>query len=106
VKRRLVTAAVVVAAIALFTWEWTAAPRVHISASVERKLVLAHGRLYLGKTFEGLPLRTVDPFLYSDCVPGKPHVRPCTSVRVDGGRVTGTDPAQVRRAKKRLRRVP
>ena len=105
VKRRVVTAAVVVAAIALFAWEWAAAPRVHVSEAVERELVSVHGQLYLGKTFEGLPLRTVDPFLYSDCLPGKPHVLPCTSVRVTGGRVTGTDADQVSRARKRLRRV-
>jgi hypothetical protein len=105
VKRRAVTAAVVVAAIALFAWEWAAAPRVHVSASVERDLRTVHGELYLGKTFEGLPLRSVDPFLYSDCVPRRPHVRPCTSLRVAGRTVTGTDAAQVSRAKKRLRRV-
>ena len=105
VKRRVVTAAVVVAAIALFAWEWAAAPRVHVSEAVERELVSVRGQLYLGKTFEGLPLRTVDPFLYSDCLPGKPHVLPCTSVRVTGGRVTGTDADQVSRARKRLRRV-
>ena len=104
-KRRVVTAAVVVAAIALFAWEWAAAPRVHVSEAVERELVSVRGQLYLGKTFEGLPLRTVDPFLYSDCLPGKPHVLPCTSVRVTGGRVTGTDADQVSRARKRLRRV-
>jgi hypothetical protein len=105
VKRRVVTAAVVVAAIALFTWEWAAAPRVEVSKAVERELVSVRGQLYLGKTFEGLPLRTVDPFLYSDCVPGKPHVLPCTSLRVAGGQVTGTDTDQVNRARKHLRRV-
>ncbi len=105
VKRRLVTLAVVAAVIALFTWEWAAAPRVQVSDAVEHQLGSARGKLYLGDTFEGLPLRTVDPFLYSDCLPGKPHVRPCTSVRVADGRVTGTDAAQVRRAKRHLRRV-
>ena len=105
VKRRVVTAAIVVAAIALFTWEWAAAPRVHTSKAVEAQLVSVRGQLYLGKTFEGLPLRRVDPFLYSDCLPGKPHMRPCRSLRVSAGRVTGTDAAQVKRARKRLRRV-
>jgi hypothetical protein len=105
VKRRVVTAGVVVAAIALFTWEWEAAPRVHVSNAVEQELVTARGQLYLGETFEGLPLRRVDPFLYSDCLPGRPHLRPCRSVRVAEGRVTGSDSAQVSRARKRLRRV-
>ena len=104
-KRRVVTAGVVAAAIALFAWEWAAAPRVHASEAVEQELLSVRGQLYLGETFEGLPLRTVDPFLYSDCLPGKPHVLPCTSVRVTGDQVTGTDPDQVSRAKKRLRRV-
>jgi hypothetical protein len=105
VKRRVVTVAVVAAALALFTWEWAAAPRVRTSDAVERELSSVRGRLYLGKTFEGLPLRRVDPFLYSDCLPGKPHARPCRSVLVSRGRVTGTDPAQVSRARKHLRRV-
>jgi len=38
VKRRVVTAGVVVAAIALFAWEWAAAPRVRASESVVRQL--------------------------------------------------------------------
>jgi hypothetical protein len=105
VKRRVVAAAVVLAAVALFTWEWTAAPRVHASKSVERELAGVHGQLYLGTTFEGLPLRRVHPFLYSDCAAGKPHMRPCQSLRVSAGRVTGTDAGQVRRARKRLRPV-
>ena len=104
-KRRVVTAAVVVAAIAPLRLGVGRAPRVHVSEAVERELASVRGQLYLGKTFEGLPLRTVDPFLYSDCLPGKPHVLPCTSVRVAGGRVTGTDADQVSRARKRLRRV-
>ena len=91
--------------LALFTWEWAAAPRVHVSPGVERQLADAKGKLYLGGSFEGLPLRTVDPFLYSDCIPGKPHVVPCHWVRVAGGVVTGVDPRQVRRARSELRRV-
>jgi hypothetical protein len=65
------------------------------------------GELYLGQTFEGLALRTVQPFLYSDCEPGKRRTVPvrCTWVKVVDGRVTGADPKQVRRAKEALRRV-
>ena len=99
------TTGIVAAVLALFTWEWTAAPRVHTSPEVERQLGRVKGKLYLGRSFEGLPLRTVDPFLYSDCIPGKPHVVPCHSVRVADGRVTGTDPLQVKRARSELRRV-
>ena len=104
-RRALVTTGILVAVLALFTWEWAAAPRVHVSPTVERQLETAKGRLYLGGSFEGLPLRTVDPFLYSDCIPGKPHVMPCHWVRVADGRVTGVDPRQVRRARSELRRV-
>jgi hypothetical protein len=104
-RRALVTTGIVAAVLALFTWEWTAAPRVHTSPAVERQLERARGQLYLGKSFEGLPLRTVDPFLYSDCIPGKAHVVPCHWVRVAGGRVTGTDEHQVTRARSELRRV-
>ena len=101
------TAAIVAACLALFTWEWAAAPRVAASAHVQRELRDARGALYLGKTFEGLPLRTVRPFLYSDCVPGHPKraPMPCTWVKVANGRVTGTDPKQVARARRALRRV-
>ena len=104
-RRALVTTGIVVAVLALFTWEWAAAPRVHTEPHVERQLANAKGKLYLGGTFEGLPLRTVDPFLYSDCIPGKPHVVPCHWVRVAKGVVTGTDPRQVKRARSELRRV-
>jgi hypothetical protein len=104
-RRRWTTLAAVIACASLFTWEWAAAPRVHASPDVLRQLQAVRGDLYLGQAFEGLPLRTVRPFLYSDCMPGKPHVIPCTWVRVDGGRVTGRDPAQVRRAVRKLRRV-
>ena len=67
----------------------------------------ARGELYLGETFEGLPLRTIHPFLYSDCVPGRKKVAPvpCLWVRVDQGHVAGGDPEQVERARKRLRPV-
>ena len=94
-RRALVTTGIVAAVLALFTWEWTAAPRVHTSPAVERQLERARGQL----------LRTVDPFLYSDCIPGKAHVVPCHWVRVAGGRVTGTDEHQVTRARSELRRV-
>ena len=104
-RRALVTTGIVVAVLALFTWEWAAAPRVRVSPNVERQLEGAKGQLYLGGSFEGLPLRTVDPFLYSDCIPGKPHVVPCHWVRVAKGVVTGTDPRQVKRARSELRRV-
>src|SRR5438445_381278 len=70
-KRRLVTAAVVVASIGLFALQWSQAPRVTTSPRVEAALAGVRGELYLGETFEGLPLRTVHPFLYSDCVPGR-----------------------------------
>src|SRR4051794_28431565 len=75
-KRQVVTGAVVVACLVLFTLEWSRAPRVDASESVKRRLPAARGELYLGETFEGLPLRTVDPFLYSDCEPGKKKTAP------------------------------
>jgi hypothetical protein len=107
-KRRLVTAGIVAASLALFTWQWAAAPRVEIEPEVAAQL--RHVRpdaLFLGKTFEGLPLRTVEPFLYSDCKPGVPKTSPmpCHWVRVDAGRVTGSNPAQVKRARTKLRTV-
>jgi hypothetical protein len=105
VSRRIVTAAVLVAVAGVFAWEWTAAPRVHASAQVTGQLASVRGRLYLGTRFEGLPLRTVRPFLYSDCVPGKPHVVACHWLRVTAGRVTGSEPAQVIRARGELRPV-
>jgi hypothetical protein len=104
-KRRVVTAAVVVASLAVFAVQWANAPRVDASRAVERQLGHVQGDLYLGETFEGLPLRRVRPFLYSDCMPGKPHLVPCAWVRVDRGRVTGDDPRQVARARAKLRRV-
>jgi hypothetical protein len=105
VKRRVITVAVVVAAGAIFTWEWTAAPRVHADPQVRSELAGVRGEQYLGGRFEGLPLRTVRPFLYSDCLPGKPHVVACHWLRVDHGRVSGSDPAQVSRAEVKLRPV-
>ncbi|MDP9284665.1 MAG: hypothetical protein M3P41_06915 [Actinomycetota bacterium] len=103
--RRWVTVAVVAACASLFGWEWAAAPRVHADARVERQLRTVVGRPYLGSSFEGLLLRTVRPFLYSDCLPGRPHVVPCTWVRVENGSVTGSDSAQVGRAVRDLRPV-
>ena len=104
-KRHLVSAGVVVAVAALCTWEWAAAPRVHASEAVTARLPAVRGELYLGGRFEGLPLRTVHPFLYSDCIPGKPHVVACHWLEVRAGRVTGSDVRQVGRARSRLRRV-
>lgn len=104
-SRRVVTAAIVVAAAGLFAWEWAAAPRVHADARVQKELSAVRGERYLGTRFEGLPLREVRPFLYSDCLPGKPHVVACRWVRVDHGRVSGSDPAQVIRARGKLRPV-
>jgi hypothetical protein len=104
-KRRWVTVAVVAAGASLFGWEWAAAPRVHTDAGVARELQTVVGRPYLGSSFEGLPLRTVRPFLYSDCLPGRPHVVPCAWVRVEHGRVTGSDSVQVGRAVRGLRPV-
>jgi len=105
VLRPVVTAGVVVAVAALFAWEWAAAPRVEATKQVLAQLGSVRGALYLGPRFEGLPLRTVRPFLYSDCVPGKPHVIACQWLRVDHGVVTGSDPAQVIRARAKLRPV-
>jgi hypothetical protein len=102
-----VTTAIVAACLALFALQWSRAPRVAASAHVTRQLPAARGELYLGETFEGLPLRTVHPFLYSDCEPGKPKQAPvpCEWVKVSSGRVTGGDADQVARAKRALRPV-
>jgi hypothetical protein len=105
VKRRLVTAAVAVSAACLFAWQWAEAPRVTADEQALSQLRSARGQLYLGETFEGLALRTVRPFLYSDCEPGLAHPVPCRSVVVRAGRVSGTVPAQVERARRKLRRV-
>ncbi len=107
-KRQLITALVVVAVAGLFYLEWHGAPRVTIEPEVAAQLThVAPGALYLGLSFEGLPLRTVTPFLYSDCKPGveKRSPSPCHVIKVDHGVVTGTSPSQVRRARKRLHPV-
>jgi len=107
-KRQVVTVLVTAAALGLFYLQWHQAPRVVIEPSVAAKLQRARpNALYLGETFEGLPLRTVDPFLYSDCKPGVPKrsPEPCHWVRVAGDRVTGSNDAQVKRARGHLRRV-
>jgi hypothetical protein len=101
----VITAAIVVAAGGLFSWEWAAAPRVHADPRVRHELAAVRGEQYLGTRFEGLALREVRPFLYSDCVPGKPHVVACRWLRVDHGRVSGSDAAQVTRARGKLRPV-
>ena len=103
--RRVVTGAVVVAVLALFTWEWAAAPRVEASEQVLAQLPSVRGQLYLGPRFEGLPLRAVRPFLYSDCIPGKPHAVDCHWLQVRAGHVSGSDPRQVARARSSLRRA-
>jgi len=107
-KRRLVTAAILAASLALFTWQWAAAPRVEVEPEVAAQLRQApRDALFLGETFEGLPLRTVDPFLYSDCKPNVPKTSPmpCHWVRVSRGRVTGSNAGQVKRAREKLRTV-
>jgi hypothetical protein len=102
----LVTAVVVVAMLLVFTWEWTAAPRVKIDPAVAAKLDdVPPGALYLGETFEGLPLRTIRPFVYSDCFHPTPELKRCHWLRVAEGRVTGSDEKQVRRAQKKLHPV-
>jgi hypothetical protein len=80
---------------------------VEASPAVKRLLVHARGEPYLGDRFEGLPLRTVQPFLYSDCEPGKPKKAPmpCRWLKVDRGRVTGGNAKQVSRARAKLRPV-
>jgi hypothetical protein len=106
-KRQVVTAFVALAAVFLFVLQWSQAPRVTASPAVTSQLPTVRGQLYLGETFEGLPLRTVAPFLYSDCEPGKPKTSPlpCKWVKVTSGRVAGHDPKQVARAKRKLRPV-
>jgi hypothetical protein len=105
VSRRTVTAGVIVAAVGLFAWEWTAAPRVHTDPSLQRALAQVRGVQYLGTRFEGLPLRSVRPFVYSDCPPGGGRALSCKWLRVRAGHVTGSDPQQVRRARAALRPV-
>jgi hypothetical protein len=78
---------------------------VQANPALKRELAQVKGQQYLGLRFEGLPLRTVAPFLYSDCIPGKPHVIACQWVKVDHGRVTGSSPRQVHRAMTKLRPV-
>ena len=107
-KRLLVTVLVAGTALTLFYLQWHAAPRVEIEPAVAAELRRASpDALYLGETFEGLPLRTVDPFLYSDCKPGVPKhsPEPCHWVRVASGRVTGSNEGQVNRARGKLHRV-
>jgi len=106
-KRQVVTAAVAAGALSLFVLQWSQAPRVEASPAVTRQLPAARGELYLGETFEGLPLRRVRPFLYSDCEPGKRKTSPtpCKWVKVAGGHVTGAAAEQVDRARDALRPV-
>jgi hypothetical protein len=93
--------------VALFAFEWARAPRVAADPHVKRELAeLPSHELYLGTSFEGLALIRVRPFLYSNCKSG--HARAslrCDWVRVTQGRVTGSDPQQVRRARAELRPV-
>jgi hypothetical protein len=105
-KRTLVTVGIVVAVLFLFYLQWHEAPRIEIAPSVASELQRVPPKtLYLGPTFEGLPLRTVNPFLYSDCAPDKPKLVVCRWVRVDDGRVTASNPDRARRALKALRPV-
>ena len=105
-KRLLVTAAVVVVVLLAFTWEWTLAPRVKIDPVVAAQLsTVPSNELFLGETFEGLALRQVAPFVYSDCLHPRPKLKRCTWLRVENGRVTGSDGKQVARAMRKLRPV-
>jgi hypothetical protein len=106
-KRQVVTLAIAAAAVGVFFVQWALAPRVQASPAAERQLPAARGELYLGESFEGLALRSVDPFVYSTCEPGKRKTMPvpCEWLRVDGGRVSGGDPKQVARAREQLRPV-
>ena len=105
-KRTLVTAVIVGVVLFLFYLQWHEAPRIEIAPSVASELQRVPPKtLYLGPTFEGLPLRTVNPFLYSDCAPDKPKLVVCRWVRVDEGRVTASNPDRARRALKALRPV-
>jgi hypothetical protein len=103
-KRTIVTAATVAFLLFMFAWEWINAPRVDITPAVAAQLEKAPPRArYLGKTFEGLALRRVDPFYYSNCRLVRPEKDHCHWLRVSNGRVTGSDPDQVARAEKKLR---
>jgi hypothetical protein len=106
-KRRVVTAGIVAVSGAVFAWQWAAAPRVHADPHVERQLAsVPPHELYLGTSFEGLALRRVQPFLYSNCRSGRARASlRCDWVRVDGARVSGSDQQQVRRARDKLRPV-
>jgi hypothetical protein len=106
-KHRVVAVVVAAACVTLFTLQWSRAPRVAADPGAVRDLPGVRGELYLGTTFEGLPLRRVGPFLYSDCDPGVPKRTPmrCSWIRVSGGVVTGDDPRQVARARRALRPV-
>jgi hypothetical protein len=104
-KRQLSTAFVVAAAMVVFFLEWHGAPRVEIEPAVAAQLrSVPPGELYLGEKFEGLPLRSVRPFVYSDCKPGVPKrsPSPCHVVTVDRGAVSGSSVSQVSRARRQL----
>jgi hypothetical protein len=105
-KRRLVTAVVVAVVVSLFGWQWAAAPRVHADPNAQAALAsLPAHELYLGTSFEGLALRRVRPFLYSNCRGRARASLRCDWVKVAGGRVTGSDRTQVARAVEGLRPV-
>jgi hypothetical protein len=105
-KRALVTIGVVVGVLVVFAVQWAAAPRVKIDPVVAAQLDhVPQNALYLGETFEGLPLRSVEPFVYSDCLHPSPKLKRCHWLRVDGDRVTGSDGKQVERARKELHPV-
>ncbi len=107
-KRQLVTALAVIGSFYLFYLQWHEAPRVEIDPRVAAQLRHTPPQaLFLGESFEGLALRSVDPFLYSDCEPGVPKTSPtpCQWLKVDHGTVTGSSEAQARRARRKLRTV-
>jgi hypothetical protein len=106
-KHRVVVLAVAAACIGLFSLQWWRAPRVAADPGAVHDLPAVRGKLYLGTTFEGLPLRRVAPFVYSDCDPGARKRTPmkCSWLRVSAGVVTGDDPHQVTRARRALRPV-
>ena len=104
-KRLLVTSGLVALSFTAFAWEWHAAPRIEATSAARRALPGLRGELYLGQTFEGLPLLRVEPFFYSDCPATTAPVVRCSWVQVEAGIVTGNDPEQVARARTRLRPV-
>ena len=92
--------------VAIFTWEWTAAPRVHASPAVLRQLPAVHGDLVPrpvpSKACRSAPCGR---FSTATACPASRTSSRARWVQVDHGRVTGRDPVQVQRAVRKLRRV-